>query len=68
MEKTITPYLDMANEVIDTLQKSGTMSFKEYALVLALVAKKAVDAVAECGNDEQDLVDDICMAIRGLFE
>lgn len=68
MEKTITPYLDMANEVIDTLQKNGTMSFGEYAIVLALVAKKVVDAVAECGNDEQKFVDDICMAIRGLFE
>lgn len=68
MEKTITPYLDMANEVIDTLQKNGTMSFKEYALVLALVAKKVVDAVAECGNDEQKFVDDICMAIRHFSE
>lgn len=67
MEKTITPYLNMANEVIDTLQKNGTMSFGECAIVLALVAKKVVDAAAERGIDEQDLVNNICMAIRGLF-
>lgn len=68
MEKTITPYLDMANEVIDTLQKNGTMSFKEYALVLALVANNVAESAAERGNDKQTAVDDICMAIRHFSE
>ena len=68
MEKTIAPYLDMANEVIDTLQKNGTMSFKEYALVLALVANKVAESAAERDTDKQKFVDDICMAIRYFSE
>ncbi len=68
MKKTIKPYLEMANEVIEILQKNGIMSFKEYALVLALVANKVAEPVAERGNDKQAAVNDICMAIRHFSE
>ncbi len=68
MKKSITPYLEMANEVIEILQKNGTMSFKEYALVLALVANKVTEGAAERGNDKQAAVNDICMAIRHFSE
>ena len=68
MEKTITPYLEMANEVIDTIQKNETLSFGECIVVIALVANKLVEAAAEYGNDKQAVVNDICMAIRGLCE
>lgn len=68
MEKTIMPYLEMANEVIEILQKNGTMSFKEYALVLALVANNVAESAAERGNEKQAAVNDICMAIRHFGE
>lgn len=68
MKESIMPYIDMANEVIDILQKNGTMSFKEYALVLALVANNVAESAAERGNEKQAAVNDICMAIRHFSE
>lgn len=68
MKESIMPYMDMANEVIDILQKNGTMSFKEYALVLALVANNVAVSAAERGNEKQAAVNDICMAIRHFSE
>lgn len=68
MKESVMPYMDMANEVIGILQKNGTMSFKEYALVLALVANNVAESATERGNEKQAAVNDICMVIRHFSE
>ena len=68
MEKTITPYLEMANEIIEILQKDGTLSFGERIIVIALVVNKLAETAVEYGNEKQAAVNNICKAIRGFCE
>ena len=60
----IRSYVEKANEIIRMLSGTGAMRPTEYAIALSLAASNIVKACVADGEDKQQVVDDLCKAIR----
>lgn len=68
MQKKVTPYLEMANEILYVLQKDGPRKPVDYAVVIGMVAAKVVEACVEYGEEKQTVVDAMCESVKKFSE